>query len=323
MTGHAWLRLVPIALTLLLLPASADAGPASPEVGFQSRQMPDGTAIGIWYPAEGTPKVDRLGPYEQDVIADAVPFEAGHPLVVMSHGSGGSFAGHYDTALALARAGFVVAALTHPGDNWQDQGRATNVQARPSALSGLIDFMLGMWPDHDVIDAARVGAFGFSAGGFTVLAAAGGRPDLSRMAGHCAAHPNSFECGLLRAHPQEVAPWRNGKDARIKAIVVAAPARGFTFDRAGLQAVDIPVQLWKAEDDQILPAPDYADAVRAALPQEPEFHTVVGAEHFDFLAPCATDAAGLSICSSAAGFDRVGFHRDFDAAVARFFLERL
>ena len=40
---------------------------------------------------------------------------AGLPLVVMSHGNGGVFDGHLDTASALAEAGFVVAAPTHTG----------------------------------------------------------------------------------------------------------------------------------------------------------------------------------------------------------------
>jgi predicted dienelactone hydrolase len=45
------------------------------------------------------------------------------PLVLISHGTGGSGASHYDTALALALAdeGFVVAALTHTGDNYMDR----------------------------------------------------------------------------------------------------------------------------------------------------------------------------------------------------------
>ena len=49
--------------------------------------------------------------------------------------------------------------------------------------------------------ANRIGAFGFSAGGFTVLAAAGGEPDLTKVPGHCQAHPAFFECVLVRAHP--------------------------------------------------------------------------------------------------------------------------
>ena len=37
------------------------------------------------------------------------------PVIVISHGSGGSFLGHHDTAETLADAGFVVAAISHPG----------------------------------------------------------------------------------------------------------------------------------------------------------------------------------------------------------------
>src|SRR5713226_4878455 len=37
------------------------------------------------------------------------------PLIVVSYGSGGWFGAHRDTAAMLADAGFVVAALDHPG----------------------------------------------------------------------------------------------------------------------------------------------------------------------------------------------------------------
>src|SRR3569623_631760 len=40
----------------------------------------------------------------------------GLPLIVVSHGRRGSFLAHSDTAAALADAGFVVAAINHPGD---------------------------------------------------------------------------------------------------------------------------------------------------------------------------------------------------------------
>ena len=46
---------------------------------------------------------------------------ARHPLIVMSHGTGGMALNSYDTAVALAEAGFVVAAVTHTGDNYRDQ----------------------------------------------------------------------------------------------------------------------------------------------------------------------------------------------------------
>ena len=294
-----------------------------PAVGFELQHMSDGTEVGIWYPANGTPEHEQLGPYEQNVVRGAAPLGVGHPLIVMSHGNGGSFSGHLDTAQALAGAGFVVAALTHPGDNWRDQSKATEVEARPAALSALITFMLMDWPSHADLDPARIGAFGFSAGGFTVLAAAGGKPDLSQTGEHCRLHPDFYDCVLVRAHPRTATAWPEATDRRIKAIVVAAPALGFAFDQAGLATVTVPVQLWRAGNDQILPAPFYADAVRAALPRAPEFHDVAGAGHFDFLAPCSQNAPALPICANTPGFDRAAFHAQFDAEIVRFFREKL
>jgi predicted dienelactone hydrolase len=299
-------------------------GAPPPQAGFERRTTADGIEVGIWYPASGTPAHQRIGLYAQDVIAGSSAPAGPHPLVVMSHGTGGDFTGHVDTAVALARAGFIVAALTHPGDNWRDNSRATQIDRRPPALSALISYMLSDWSGHAAIDPNRIGAFGFSSGGFTVIAAAGGRPDLTRFADHCAQHPQFFDCSIVKSGPGAVkATWPEMRDRRIKAIVVAAPALGFTFDRAGLARVRVPVQLWKADDDRILPAPFYADAVRAALPMPPELHSVPKANHFDFLAPCVDVSVAPQICQSAQGFDRVEFHARFNAAVVQFFTRKL
>jgi predicted dienelactone hydrolase len=80
---------------------------------------PDGPPLeaGIWYPSEAPTSSQPLGLYRQSVATDGAVAGRRLPLIVISHGSGGSFEGHYDTALALAEAGFVVAAVTHTGDN--------------------------------------------------------------------------------------------------------------------------------------------------------------------------------------------------------------
>lgn len=314
-----------LALAALSLTIAAPAAQAQThQVGFEHEVTADGTEVGVWYPASGTPVHQRLGLYGQDVVPGARMPDRRHPLIVISHGTGGNFAGHVDTAVALARAGFIVAALTHPGDNWRDNSRATRVEGRPAALSATISYMLQAWPGRAAIDSDRIGAFGFSAGGFTVLAAAGGRPDLALLAEHCRQHSAFFDCTLLKTQPRAApAPWPSLRDPRIKAIVVAAPALGFTFDEAGLTEVTVPVQLWRADDDHILPAPFYADAVRAALPRQPEFHAVSAAGHFDFLAPCADPASMPHICRSAPGFDRITFHQRFNEEVVRFFSNTL
>lgn len=313
------------ALATLLLTIVVPAAEARPQqAGFERQVTADGTEVGIWYPASGTPVRQRLGLYTQDVVPGAGVPNASHPLIVISHGTGGDFAGHVDTATALARAGFIVAALTHPGDNWRDNSRATRIEGRPAALSATISYMLQVWPGRTSIDPDRIGAFGFSAGGFTVLAAAGGRPDMRRFADHCTQHPAVFVCTLLKSQPRTLtSAWPPMTDPRIKAIVVAAPAISFTFDRAGLAGVRIPVQLWRADDDRILPAPFHADAVRDALPNRPEFHPVPGAGHFDFLAPCADPTSMPQLCRSAPGFDRTRFHERFNSEVVRFFSNKL
>jgi predicted dienelactone hydrolase len=302
-------------------------------VGFSIVGVPNPPAenlqVGIWYPANATASEHDVGLFTQVVEPDAAVSGGSHPLIVMSHGNGGTFESHYDTALALARAGFVVAAVTHTGDNYRDQSQATHLALRPQAVHAVIDHMLSAWSGHSAINPGKVGAFGFSSGGFTVLVSIGGVPDLSRVAPYCEGHAAAYVCKLLAAHSiptgQQVLDTDWIADPRIKAAVVAAPAIGFTFTRPGLKRVLIPVQLWRAGDDTILPSPDYAEAVRDSLPKRPEYHVVPGADHFDFLAPCSEPLAQLVpwICKERDGFDRAAFHRTFDRDVVRFFTKTL
>jgi len=318
-----------VAALAAVLVASA-AAPAIAGVGYSYLTIPDPQGapveIGIWYPTDAAGKDDAVGQFRQVVARDAAAAGRNRPLVVMSHGTGGGFGGHSDTAYALAEAGFVVAALTHTGDNWRDQTKAAQVWNRPRQLKLLTDYMLSTWPQRGAIDAARVGAFGFSAGGFTVLAAAGGEPDLLKVPDHCKAHPRSFECQLVQRSPltgELPAVWSH--DARIKAVVAAAPALGYAFGREGLADVQVPLQLWRAADDEILPNPFYAEAVRVSLPKAPEFHLVENAGHFEFLPPCPEQMRknAPQICVSRPGFDRAAFHDRFNREVVGFFVRTL
>ena len=328
------MRAIQLLIVLAMTPAAGATAAQAGQVGFDSVQVSDrGGAplqVGIWYPTSAAPSAHRLELFTQDVAADGSPVEAANgALVVMSHGTGGSLGGHYDTALALAQAGFIVAAPTHTGDNYRDQTAALRMQDRSPQISSTIDFVLRAWRGHGAVDPARIGMFGFSSGGFTTLVSIGGRPDFSRIGPYCAAHPHIFSCSLMARHGLAQVPvvpasaWQ--RDARIRSAVIAAPALGFTFTRPGLSGVVAPVQLWAAADDHILPVPDNAGAVDAALPRPAEYHLVAGADHFDFLAPCSVALAQAAppICAEPAGFDRTAFHRQFDAAIVRFFTRTL
>jgi predicted dienelactone hydrolase len=247
----------------------------------------------------------------------------------MSHGTGGSFEGHYDTALALAAAGFVVAAVTHTGDNYRDNSQMTHLDNRPRHIKLLIDYMLTTWRGHEAIDAGRIGMFGFSAGGFTTLVAIGGVPDLSLTGPYCEAHPDEWACRTIG--PQRIAEMSTPRalkwvhDPRIKAAVVAAPAVGYSFSSVGLAGISVPLQLWRGDSDEILPHPRHAQHVYESLPKKPDYRVVPNAGHFAFLAPCSSALATMvpDICRDPAGFDRVAFHAEFNPAVVAFFKARL
>jgi predicted dienelactone hydrolase len=258
---------------------------------------------GVWLPASGP---------------DASP----RALVVISHGNGGGYAGHDDTARALADAGFIVAALSHPGDNFRDQSRGLQLTGRAPQLSALIAHMVDDWRGPVLLDADRIGAFGFSAGGFTVTSIVGGVSELPAILDHCAAHPDLFACRLLAMGPPDPAQWHpESRDPRVKAAVIAAPGYGGSFTTDSLASITVPVQLWQAADDQILRSPYNVEPIRDRLGRAPEYHRVEGAGHFDFLPACAPQmrAAVPELCVSAPGFDRAAFKVEFNRQVVAFF----
>src|SRR5271169_1933611 len=303
--------------------------------GFEQVMVPDPDGapleVGIWYPSEAPAAPQPLGLFAQTVANGGTVAGRGLPLIVMSHGTGGSFEGHYDTALALGEAGFVVAAVTHTGDNYRDRCQAGRLENRPRQIKVLIDYMLAQWQHHDAIDPSRIGIFGFSAGGFTALVAIGGTPDLETVAPHCAAHPDEWSCRRLKERKINVSAGTAGQppnwvhDPRIAAAVIASPALGYAFSAEALAAVTVPIQLWRGDSDEILPHPNYAQAVYDRLAVKPEYHVVRNAGHFAFLAPCTPSLAAMvpEICHDPEDFDRAAFHREFNPAVVAFFKAKL
>src|SRR5262249_16285335 len=156
----------------------------------------------------------------------------------------------------------------HTGDNSQDQsyvGNRRDLIDRPRQLSRVLDFMLSTWPDRMRLNPTRIGIFGFSLGGFAALVTIGGVPDLSQIPQLCSDKPEAPECRFIKERhgdqlstaPLSDSTWIH--DARINAAVVAAPALGFTFANGGLRHIKVPVQLWRAEEDQESPNPWNSD----------------------------------------------------------------
>lgn len=248
------------------------------------------------------------------------------PLIVVSHGKGGSAIGHHDTASALADAGFVVAALSHPGDSFGDDSASQELaifESRPHDISRLVSYMTEQWPHRNRLNADAVGAFGFSRGGYTVLALSGAVPNLQASAERFCSAWWSFAISLCRQLADDDAQLRPQTDPRIRAAVVVDPLN--LFDATAFGSVRIPVQLWASElggDAVELP---HIEAIKAALPQPPEYQVAQGAGHFAYLAPCPAELAEQAeeICVDPAGFDRIAWHQKMNADVVSFFQKNL
>lgn len=301
-------------------------------VGMQIVSAADGrnrpvTAV-IYYPADGEAHLTWLG-LTPAMLAREAPVSAGrHPLILISHGTAGSPTGHIDTAMALAERGFIVAALVHNGDNYQDQssvGAPNWISDRAHEAVRVTDYLLGAWDQRSSIDADRIGLFGFSAGATTALANVGAAPDFALVPQACQAHPE-FVCellppGVVLSNPAEHEVY----DQRIRAALLAAPGFGMAFTQAELESVTIPVDVWVGSADLNTPANSNAVVIARYLPAHPRVHVVQGAAHTSFLAPCGIAGVLMPpmVCADEPGFDRAAFHRSFNKEVVSFFSRSL
>ncbi|WP_397543868.1 alpha/beta hydrolase family protein [Roseovarius salis] len=130
----------------------------------------------VWYPSDAATPDEPNTPFGQAVAMHAPVAGSDLPLVVLSHGDGGWFGGHAPLVRAMANAGMIAVALNHPGNSDGDETAPPSrwITERPQHLARVVDYMSDGWPDAGHVDGTRIGAFGFSAGGHSVLAAAGG-----------------------------------------------------------------------------------------------------------------------------------------------------
>jgi predicted dienelactone hydrolase len=339
--GWSWL-----AVACLVMPATTLAR-TSTGVGFSAVEVPDPVNGGkmpgfVFYPTAKAKGATRVGSYDVDATTDAAAIPGKKPLVVISHGHGGSDLGHHDLATYLASHGFVVATITHPKDNFRDSsgdGQPVVLGGRPRQISATISYLLESRRWKPLVDEGRIGVAGFSNGGYTALLVIGAIPDFTGVPAHCKRHPEDANLCVPLAKLEEAAArqhrtveqsvaglqrgigqWGNTRDPRVKAAFVMAPFSA-VFDAKGLARIDRPVFLYYAQKDQVL-LPRYN-----ALHVSPLMRTLTGlkmvpdAGHYVFLSPCSRELARSEpdLCTDPAGTDRTAVHRKIDADALKFF----
>lgn len=314
-------------------------------------QHRDALRYTVWYPAPAgsTETALTIGP------PDAPLFDVGRsamdapiagkrlPTLLLSHGNGGSARMMGWLGTALARAGYLVIAVDHPGNNGVDEMtlpgsvlswlRADDLRAALAAIQA--DPLLG---PH--VDPERLGVAGFSAGGYTALLAAGARPDLQRLLAFCRAHPDDGVCRpqqetathtmdarVAAAGSPAMSPWiSHANDSRaipgVRAAFLLAPAIVQAFAAEQLSSLRQPVSIVLGEADTVAQPKSNGEAAQTLIPGA-VLQRLPDVGHYDFLAACT--AVGVQrlpeLCSSSV--PKADTHAQAVDAAVRFFAEAL
>ena len=275
----------------------------------------------VMYPTDVPSKSAAFGPYTLDVSPGA-PIEAGRfPLVIISHGSGGSNLAYHTLGSYLAKNGFVVCMPEHPFNNRNDnhlEGTNENFTNRLRHISLVIDqlFSTDIFLQH--LQPNNIAMVGHSIGANTALVLAGG-------------HPISYaeyqmKFGQTIHMGQESQDVRLATDNRIKAIVLFALTPGWFTGKESLNNVEIPVLMLYAGKDEYIPY-SHAEIFINGLKNDHRIsHRIIkNAGHFSFLSPfpeSIKERVGAP-ARDPEGFDREKFHQELNAGVLEFLKQSL
>jgi predicted dienelactone hydrolase len=173
------------------------------------------------------------------------------------------------------------------------------------------------------IDSKRIGFFGFSAGAYTGLVLIGANPDWTAVLCRFSSAP--IVCAQILGKEFQTRPVV--PDLRIKAAVIADPP-GIYFNADSFGKVKVPVQLWASETGgrglpNINVTSEGVADIERSLPKKHEYHVVRNAGHFAFLICGPSTGAMPEFCKDASSFDRIAFHKQFNADILGFFRTHL
>jgi predicted dienelactone hydrolase len=274
---------------------------------------------------------DRSIPY-QIWLPSAEVDNTRFPLIILSHGSGGEYSNHTGLIDSLIENGFIVAALNHPMNTTRDNTDegVISVWHRPRDISVLLDYLLNDSNWVNVIDENRIGAAGFSSGGYTVLALAGAIYDRGLMSAYCASQERGKDCEL--ATDSSNVDFRDSsasyKDERIKSVFSMAPAVGSAITKESLAKIEIPVFIIASKDDELV-SPNYG-AIRYAenIPRS-DLVLLPSGGHFIFLECNAIITVvdwlnrELDLCGTKFNVDRDEIRKMVSARAVSFFSDNL
>ena len=306
----------------------------------------------IWYPTddEVVTAPFKFGSPEPRFQFDSIALDADikeqsskYPLVLLSHGTGGSALGMGWLGQYLASQGYITAAVNHHGNNAIEPYLAHGFMLwweRATDFSVLIDKLLNeVDAFKDKIDEQRIGFGGFSQGGCTAIFLAGGCCSLDYLKAFCDSDSADSICYGPREFPNIIDQvprltktdrvfresierhHHSYKEKRIKAAFAIAPALGMAFPEESLAKINMPVQIVTTEFDNEVPPATNAHRFASLIPGAALTVIPGQADHYVFLneATAAGKRLEPDICVDHASVNRRHIHRQVGREAADFF----
>ncbi|QMU29509.1 alpha/beta hydrolase family protein [Adhaeribacter radiodurans] len=223
----------------------------------------------VWYPTtDSVQKSDKVfSPFIRQYTVRNGRLPTGkYPLILLSHGTGGGRLTLEWLAQALAQSGFIVAAVDHWGNTFYNKIPLEFLKPweRPQDISFALTALLQNIEFCKIINPQKIGAAGFSIGGYTVLCLAGAELNYHTLitfyktVGHKEAEipelpgiARYFDDSSLITASKRVPSLQ---DKRIKAFFAISPALGAGFTgKQQVKLVKQPVYLIGAQSDSIAP----------------------------------------------------------------------
>ncbi len=253
----------------------------------------------LWYPTSDVDvkqeRITELPFILEPTIRNASHIEQRYPLVLLSHGTGGNRFSLAWLAITLVKQGYMVIAPDHWGNTFDNKIPEYFVRywERPLDLRFLLTQILADGNLCKYIEHEKIGAAGFSFGGYTVLALAGAEMNcqLLKEAAKTRQGKKEFtvpESGDLRKLiaklPCDSLSNSPLKDGRIKAFVALSPALGLGFETIEqTKNITAPILIIGAENDQIAPVQTNAMRYHALIPTSQYIELKGKVGHYVFL----------------------------------------
>lgn len=284
--------------------------------------------VAIWYPGipQGAPSLYANNPVFEGVEAHMdVPISPGqYPVVLFSHGMGGTDRAQAWLGAALAKRGAITIMVNHPNSTWGDFDMSAGVAhwTRAQDVSAALDAVMDMPAFSDSLDTTRIMAAGFSYGGWTALSLGGIRGNHTGIVEACMTHAQMELCELLlseEVNMQGINPaiWNaNYADARVTHVAAIDP--GFVWGLEQSDTADLVTSTlmigFGGDGDRML-ATNFDRSGLGAHLDDRRIERFKPAYHFSAMPICTPSGEAIleeegddPVCTDPAGSDRATIH---------------